>query len=272
MEDCAEWDASSAFEYTKAFLTTGQVHLSRFAIALTSFNLANSAQLIASASVTTPEDTGFSVTLSNVGHPGYSSRLKSASCNWLELGDQAPDMQCGVWSLPDSHGSNQPEEYIITFPMRYNRTPRVRVWMRGLHMSPSLDRSLKLDVREITAVGFTLRVTCRSSAIRSLEISWFACPDWRLGVESGTFSTGDNNSADGNLLTKFEGYVAFHQGGFTAPPRIAVGMTAFEIAKEYHLCLSVQVLEVTCDGMKWRIDGGEHGKITSASASFIALE
>lgn len=28
-------------------------------------------------------------------------------------------------------------------------------------------------------------------------------------------------------------------------------MTAFEIAEKYHSCLSVQVLEVTCDGMKW---------------------
>lgn len=80
---------SSTAVRTKAFPTARKVDLSRFAIALTSFSIPSEVQLDVSASITTPLDTGFTVSLSDPS-------LKSASCSWIELGDHAPDMQCGV--------------------------------------------------------------------------------------------------------------------------------------------------------------------------------
>lgn len=270
-QDCSEWDAASVFEYTKAFLTTGKADLSRFAIALTSFQMPNSAQLIASASITTPQDTGYSVALSNSGPTGFSSCLQSASCSWIELDDYAPDMQCGVWSLPQSPGSDRPQNsstHKIDFPMIYNEIPQVLVWLRGLHLSRFNDRSLRLSTSSIKTSGFDLQVTALATTIiHDIEISWLACSARKSGITIGEFQSGELP-----VRSRCEGYVAFERDRFQVPPRVAVGITGFEINKNYELCLSVQVVQVTSEGMKWRMDTGKDGNMKNVRGTLIAIE
>lgn len=271
MQDCAEWDASSAFACTKAYSTEGKADLSKFAIALTSFHMSDGAELIVSASISTPEDTGFSIVLTNAEPSGYSSRLKSASCSLLEIGKYAPDIQCGEWTSHESQkngGILLTKSERITFPMVYDGTPQVLVWLRGLDLSPMPDRTLHIGVGTINRLGFTLAFNYQKPhTIRNVEISWLACSAKRSDVRIGTFSTGDMSGR-----TKCDGYVAFESGRFQAPPTVAVGITFFDIDKRYDLSLFLEVVEVTSEGMKWRIKGGEGGTITSASGSFIAFE
>lgn len=271
MQDCAEWDASTAFACTKAYPTEGKADLSRYAIALTSFHIPASSELIASASITTPQDTGFSIVLTNAEPSGYASRLKSASCSLLEIGKNAPDMQCGEWSSRESQQCRHNEVITtkerITFPMVYDRTPQVLVWLRGLYLAPSPDRSLSLRVVSIDRFGFSPLVTYLSAPnIRNVEISWLAYYEESPGLCIGTFHTGEMSGR-----TKCDGYLSFERR-FKAPPSVAVGITAFNIDTIFDLSLSVQVLEVTSHGMKWRIQGGEGGTIKYASGSFIAFE
>lgn len=248
-----------------------QTDMSRFAIALTSFQMPDSAQLIASASITTAQDTGLSIVLTNAGPPGDASRLKSASCSLLEIGKHAPDIQCGEWSSCETQKWNQilpATHHTINFPMLYGENPQVLVWLRGLHLMPLRDRSFRLAVDNIHPSGFVLYVTPTSTtAIHDVEISWLACPVGRPGVSIGTFNTWDMS---GKLMC--EGYVAFQGVRFKAPPMVAVGIMAFDIDKRYNLSLSVQVVQVTREGMKWCIKGGEGRTVKSAIGSFIALE
>lgn len=271
MDECAEWDASSPFSYTKASPTVDEADMSRFAIALTSFHMPDSAHLIASASITTPQDTGLSVVLTNASPSGSASRLKSASCSLLEIGKHAPDIQCGEWSSCEYQKSNlilPASSHHITFPMLYDEKPQVLVWLRGLHLSPLRDRSLRLAVPNIYTFKFILQVTpISTAAIHDVEISWLACSAGRPGVSIGTFNTWDMS---GKLMC--DGYVAFHGVQFKAPPMVAVGIMAFDIDKRYDLSLSVHVVEVTREGMKWRIEGGEGGTVKSVTGSYIALE
>lgn len=84
----------------------------------------------------------------------------------------------------------------------------------------------------------------------------------------GTFQIKEINSR-----ARCEGYVAFQKGLFKTPPRVVVGITGFQINICSDLGLSVRVVEVTSEGMKWRIDGGEDKKlIATAMGSFIAIE
>lgn len=117
---------------------------------------------------------------------------------------------------------------------------------------PWADRSLQLLVVDITTLGFTLEVCGKpSSKISDLDISWLACSAGRVGVAIGTFEV----KPEINSRARCEGYVAFQRGWFKTPPRVVVGITGFEIDNNICLGLSVRVVEVTCEGMKWRIDG-----------------
>lgn len=137
-------------------------------------------------------------------------------------------------------------------------------------MLPSLDRSVNLEVANRGDVGFALSI---SSTVQSLEISWLAFSDRRSGVEIGTFSS-PSNWKDNNVPSHkhYEGYVAFETGRFKTAPKVAVGITGFTIDKSVHLSLSVQVVQLTREGMKWRIDGGPYGHFRYAKGSYIAIE
>lgn len=124
-------------QYTKAFLSTGVIYLSRFAIGLTSFRITSFGSLIASASVTALKSTGFIITLSNSCRTRSANIFKIVSCSWLELNNQDLDMQCGVWSLPGQHLWYDDEIYTthnstqnITFPFPYAEAPQVLVWLK----------------------------------------------------------------------------------------------------------------------------------------------
>lgn len=177
-------------------------------------------------------------------------------------------MQCGVFNLP-----NLKREHHITFPMRYDRSPEILVWLKGLHLLPFRDRSFFLSLGQCGDTGFTVRAESLSSAIQSLEISWLAFPE-RGGydVQIGTFHSSQNWKAGSTTLYRdWEGYLKFGTA-FKILPKVAVGITAFSIDKSVDLSLAVKVVQVTCVGMKWRIDGGTNGHFWSASCSYIAFE
>lgn len=155
---------------------------------------------------------------------------------------------------------------MIDFPMQYSETPEVLVWLSGVQMSPSLDRSLELEFTNISRSSIMLKVISKTSSLQSIDISWLACPVQRPGLKIGTFTAWKcrNNGC--------EGYVLFGSGWFKAPPRVAVGIMQFKMDKTSHLSLSMQVLEVTSEGMKWRIDAGPDGNFTFVTGSFIAIE
>lgn len=227
--------------------------------------------LVASASVTAPKDTGFNITLSNHYRNTSANRLKSESCSWLELNNQDLDMQCGVWSLP--HLRDDDEIYTthnITFPFPYAEAPQVLAWLKRIHLMSWGNYSLQLRVLDITTLGFTLEV-CRkpSPTISELDISWLACSVGRVGVAIGTFEI----KQEINSRARCEGYVAFQRGWFKTPPRVVVGITGIKVAGGIPSGLSVRVVEVAGEGMKWRIDGGEDKKlIATVGGSFIAME
>lgn len=263
-------------QYTQGFSTTGEVYLSRFAIALTSIRM-TFGSLIASASVSAPKVDGFNVTLSNYHPSQLANCFESPSCSWLELNNQDLDMQCGVWSLPVCHLWNDTKldttdniTHEIPFPFPYAEPPQVLVWLKKMHLWSSADRSLRIVVSGTTTLGFTLEVFSTSrSGISGLDVSWPACSVGRPGVTMGTFQVKDWT----NERARCEGHVAFQSGWFKVPPRVVVGFTGFEIDKGIALSKSVRVVEVTSEGMKWRIGGGEdEDRIAAASGSFIAIE
>lgn len=182
-------------------------------------------------------------------------------------------MQCGVWSLPLPNmwedGIKICTTHNISFPFRYGEAPQVLVWLKQIRLHSRLERSLRLQVSNITAVGFTLEVNFPfTSNIHALDVSWLACSVGRPGVTIGTFDVEEEITA----RARCEGYVAFQREWFKAPPRVIVGITEFAIDNKDLFSLSVRVVEVTTEGMKWRIDGGEDEKIAAARGSFIALE
>lgn len=227
----------------------------------------NSAQLIASASITAPKDTGYSVSLTNAGPPGYASCLKSASCSWIELDEYAIDMQCGVWNVSKGRTNND-----IRFPMQYPNSVQILVWLTGLHILPFLDRSVELNLGNRDGAGFTAAASYSSESVQSLECTWITLPYSRPGVQTGTFASQNCANNDPPLYRHCEGYAAFESGRFKKPPKVAVGITAFRIDKSVHLSLSLQVVQVTSAGMKWRFDGGPNGCFSYARGSFIAIE
>lgn len=120
----------------------------------------------------------------------------------------------------------------------------------------------------ITSCSFTLNVHSQAtSTIQDVEISWLAYSDERPGLTIGEFA---GNWVPGQMSC--EGYVAFKRGWFNAPPRVVVGMRGFTIDESQDLYLSVEVVQVTREGMKWRFDGGQERNIKSATGSFIAFE
>ncbi|KAL0631756.1 hypothetical protein Q9L58_009385 [Maublancomyces gigas] len=277
IRSCTVPDKCSTAEYTKAFLTTGEVYLSRFAIGLTSVRMSSFQSLIASASVTAPKVTGFNIKLSNYYRTPSANRFKRASCSWLELNNQDLDMQCGVWSHQVQQVWDEDEIFTpknithnITFSFPYAEAPQVLVWLKRMDVGSSADRSLRVLVSDITTVGFTLEVYPQPNTnICGLDVSWLACSVGRVGVAIGTFEV----KKEINARARCEGNVAFQSGWFKTPPRVVVGITGFEIDKDISLGLSVRVVEVTGEGMKWRIDGGEdEDKMAAASGSFIAIE
>lgn len=85
----------------------------------------------------------------------------------------------------------------------------------------------------------------------------------------GTFEV----KKDINCRAWCEGNVTFKSAVFKTPPRVVIGITGFEIDKGLDLSLSVRVVEVTGERMKWRIDVSEDEKrIAAASGSFITIE
>lgn len=154
----------------------------------------------------------------------------------------------------------------ITFPFPYAQAPQVLLWLKRIDLMQWTGRSLQPLVVDITTLGFTLEV-CRKPSLKisELDISWLACSVGRVGVAIGTFQI--------NSRARCEENVAFQRGLFKTPPRVVVGITGFQINICSGLALSVRVVEVTSEGMKWRIDGGEDkNQIATAMGSFIAME
>lgn len=189
-------------------------------------------------------------------------------------------MQCGDWSLLASSGSNLSQKstaHVIMFPMQYEKSPKVLVWLRGLQIYDTHDRALTLEKSDTSDWGFTIQA--KNLNFHGAEISWLAYSIPRLGMTIGTFHAGRMSSWDGGIdnyddspWASYDGYVAFQGCYFRTAPRVAVGFTGFEMDKRSPLCLSVQVVQVTREGMKWRIDAGKDGLIKYASCSFIAIE
>lgn len=259
---------SSSSVRTKEFPTVGKVDLSRFIVALTSFNIPADVQVDVSASITTPVDTGFTVSLSDTSISPASTGVDSATCSWIELGAHAADMQCGSLRRndnPDADLLKRTTTHQVSFPMTYSEPPQVVVWLRGLHLSPSDQRTVKLQVVQIYNWGFNLEVICGTAANpHDVEISWLAC---LAGVTTGDFAGGNVSG-----VTKCEGYFAFKAGRFETPPRVVAGLTGFGNNKQVAFSLAVRVVQVTCEGVKWRIDGGPDGHFGFAKGSFIAFE
>lgn len=270
--DDGQWDDSPRTNCTKAFYTTSPPDVSRIALALTSFHCRKLNVGIASASVTTPHSAGYSVTLSSLSN-GWRSVLESTSCSGLQLDPSDTDLQCGTWSLPESHQWNNPQLSTtcgITFPVAYDHPPKVLVWVKNFFLGDTGDHSLRVLVSNITTVGFTLETTSLvEMSLYGAETTWLSCSADRPDVHFGTVQ-----AQNGVLLadrTTSKGNVAFQTGLFMTTPQVVVGITGFHTNKECDLHIAVEAVEVTSQGMKWRVDGKGDTDITSVECSFVVL-
>lgn len=259
----------NAVPATKIFPTAGKVDLSRFITALTSFQLSACPWLYVLASLTTPEITGFSMTISGTSASGSSDGLESASGACINLDKCAVDMQCGMSSARVAKGSSQ-SKIFVSFPMKYDETPQVLLWLGGLQMSCIADNAIEVEVEDPCPEGFTLQVTTPGSSVTSANISWLAYPVQKPGVIIGTFRVEATGCV--GLGRKDSGYVAFPPGWFKELPRVAVAITSVGVHGGCGVSLSVKVVNVTSEGMEWRMIAHRKGTYKSAVASFIAVE
>lgn len=63
--------------------------------------------------------------------------------------------------------------------------------------------------------------------------------------------------------------MAFGTGLFKTTPRVIVGITGFHTDKDRDLDIAVEAVDVTSQGMKWRIDGKGETDIESVECSFV---
>lgn len=73
------------------------------------------------------------------------------------------------------------------------------------------------------------------------------------------------------IAAALQGYVVFKSGRFKSAPRVIVGITGMHTDKESDLCIAVDAVEVTREGMNWRFDGMGRTDIASVGGSFVAL-
>lgn len=263
------FSAIGDFPIIEEFPRARKVDLSRFATALSSFQVYDSSWFVVSASLSTPEQTGFSVTITDSYPSGSTCGLGGTSGYVIELDECAVDMQCGMWSVPEAARLRQSKKF-INFPMRYDMIPQVLVWLAAVQMSCLADSSIELQVEDLCSYGFTLKVISKALGFISADISWLACPVQRLGVSIGTFCA--ENTVGDDLGRSCDGYVGFPRGWFKVPPRVAVGIRSVELDQRYSASLSIEVVQVTSEGMKWRMSARPGAGYKSATASFIAVE
>lgn len=119
---------------------------------------------------------------------------------------------------------------------------------------------------QISTAWFNVEILGASNP-HDVEISWLACLAEKSGVTTGCLGDGGNTG-----IMQCESYFAFKTNQFKAPPRVFAGITGFGMIGNLPLFLCIEVVQVTCEGMKWCINGETEGSHLSVKGSFIAFE
>lgn len=264
------WDATRT-ECEKRFNALRTPDISRIAMCLTAFYIANEPYIIASAWIHSCVASGFSASIGSRSDT-VNGKLKYASCSWIELDPADNSIDCGTWSLREDHAWGCPKVSTtgsISFSKLYTDPPQVVLWLKNLCLEKNHNRSIHAYTSNISRSNFTLHVdSLVNQNLYGAVVSWIAFPAGMAGVETGYFES-QGSTSDPTLRT---GNVEFKQGHFTAPPRVVAGISRFQSGNTQDVHIELKTFDVTKEGMKWRFDGGYDTNIDCAGASYIAIE
>lgn len=199
-----------------------------------------------------------------------NARLYGVSCSWLQVEKTDPDFQFGKFSI--SSGNIQKcNTSSITFPHAYSAPPKMISWISAFSMDSGKVWRLYTHVTDITKTGFIINTdTWVDSILYTATASWLAYPVDKANVSSGCFSTFDVRSSF-PTLPQNSGYVNFGSGVFSAPPRIFLAITHFDISNCHDLRLKIGASDISATGMNWNIDTWSGTIMYSGGVSYIAL-
>lgn len=144
-------------------------------------------------------------------------------------------------------------------------------WLNELDVANKRNARVRAYVADVDTKGFTVHIdTWADTTLYSAGVTWIAYPAGKAGIVSGTFGTGDvrpwyqpraNTSAT----------IAFPSGGFTAPPRVLVALTALDVDRRANLRIVSSANNITTSGMTWHLDSWADTILYSAGAAYIAI-
>ncbi|KAF4555535.1 Hypothetical protein D9617_2g054960 [Elsinoe fawcettii] len=160
----------------------------------------------------------------------------------------------------------------IRFPRAFANTPSVICWLNRLDLSSSPDHNYRLRcfASHITKSGFTAHIDAwGDSQLNGAAMCWIAFPSSKANVDSGEINTLDVRSWS-DPKEETTGWIKFKRS-FKKPPTVLVALNMVDTAGNADLRVSVEAVDITEEGCKWKVRGGGDSTVYAAGAGWIAL-
>ncbi|CAI6331688.1 unnamed protein product [Periconia digitata] len=191
-------------------------------------------------------------------------------------------VQGGAWSMPTRPPGTgaEPSYFVmrqrINFRDSYdNQPPSVVVFLTGFDIGSNGFVNAVVSAEAVDKAGFTVVVTALDS-VRTIDVSWFACPADAPNIICGTSDAPWEKSpiiglAGLKAQESYSGHVGFKNRAFKSPPRIFLALRGFVVGNTTeNIRLQVDSADVTKKGFNWKVGCWADTKLLGGVASWIA--
>ena len=124
-------------------------------------------------------------------NPDSDTILRGGKAAWLRALPEDTNVQTGRYSIgtPYPKGKQVPNDNVTTikFSRKFEKTPKVVLWLSAMDFSKSVNWRLKADVTHVTNEGFTMNAGCwQDTILYKADVTWIAHADVPE-IQSGTF-------------------------------------------------------------------------------------
>ncbi|KAG2003784.1 hypothetical protein CC2G_004362 [Coprinopsis cinerea AmutBmut pab1-1] len=193
--------------------------------------------------------------------------LYNARMHWLVV-NSSPSIQIGCVDTACDKPQKTDGDFVqrVTFTRPFNAPPKVLVALSGFSLGEGTDVKnweIRASATNVDSRGFTINIYKEGRGHG--QIHWLAFPEG--GVPNVTMCSGDfrfnSSSSEGNIDFEF---------AFKKPPLLFVALNQFKADRSKNLRIEISTSSVTGLGMKWKIRSWSNTVLTSAAASFVAIE
>ncbi|QRV92116.1 h-type lectin domain-containing protein [Ceratobasidium sp. AG-Ba] len=194
--------------------------------------------------------------------------LHEAGCSFLEVCNGDRDFQFGIHSI---EGRNPPQSAQIVFDKQYASPPKVVVWFREFDFDQGRNWRLRASTEDITNTGFTLRLyTWADSKLNKASVTWIAHPANRPNIASGTFDTQEIRPWNQPRMENKKAII--FDKIFERPPRVLIGLNAFDIDCGSNLRLKALTTSITTESMVVHLNSWHDTTQYLSRADYIAIQ